>query len=180
MCHKLTVAWHCPRSPASWTLALRSLSQSLGPPGPVTAPEAAACSSWALSPQCLVSLPTCQSSAVFRIILLHVVGGEPADLGKDEEAVRAATTCSSHCSSTRPTGAFPLRGLRTCHACHPASRASHTHTADLSDRRQLCTHAASSARTPSSSYLEPLTPSTPTLLALFPAVVSPQHLPPSH
>lgn len=73
------MAGHHPRSSTSWTLALHSPSQVLSPLGPVTAPGLAACSSWAHSLQLLVSRPVCQSSAVFRIILLHIVGWEPAN-----------------------------------------------------------------------------------------------------
>lgn len=73
------MARHHPRSPASWTLALHSPSQILSALGPVTAPGPAACSSWAHSLQFLVSLSMCQSSAVFGIILLHIVGWEPAN-----------------------------------------------------------------------------------------------------
>lgn len=91
VCYKLTMAGHRPRSPASWTLALPSPSQILSLLGPVTVPGPARCSSWAHSPRLLIFLPVCQSSAVFRIILLHVVGGEPANLGRDEEVVKAAS-----------------------------------------------------------------------------------------
>ena len=92
--YKLTMAGHHPRSPASWTLALHSPSGTLSPPGPITAPSLTACSSQAQSLESLISLPTCQSSAVLRIILFHIVGGEPANLERDREVVREASARS--------------------------------------------------------------------------------------
>ena len=91
ICYKLTMAGHHPWSPASWTLALHSPSQTLSPPGSVPAPGPTACSSWAWSLESLISLPMCQDSAVLRIVLFHIVGGEPANLERDREAVRAAS-----------------------------------------------------------------------------------------
>lgn len=58
------------------------------PPGPE------ACSSWAQSLEFLISRPGCQGSAVFRVILLHVVGGEPANLQREQEVVRAVSAHS--------------------------------------------------------------------------------------
>lgn len=82
MCYKLTMAGHHPWSPASWTLALHS-PRTLSPPGSVPAPGPTACSSWAWSLESLVSLPMCQGSAVLRIVLFHIVGGEPANPAVD-------------------------------------------------------------------------------------------------
>lgn len=81
-CYKLTMAGHHPWSPASWTLALHS-PRTLSPPGSVPAPGPTACSSWAWSLESLVSLPMCQGSAVLRIVLFHIVGGEPANPAVD-------------------------------------------------------------------------------------------------
>lgn len=94
MYYKLTMAGHHPRRPASWTLALHSPSRTLSPPGPFTAPRPAACSSQAQSLEFLIALAMCQSSAVLRIILFHIVGGEPANLERDRGVVRAASARS--------------------------------------------------------------------------------------
>lgn len=138
MCHKLTMAGHCPRSPASWTLALHSPSRSLGPLGPVTAPDPAACSSWARSLQFLVSLPVCQSSAVFRIIFLHIVGGEPANLGKDEEVVRAATTLFLN----MPDRFFPSAGPLHLPPLPPSNHMPHIRTQLTSSTTDSSVHTS--------------------------------------
>lgn len=138
VCYKLTMAGHHPRSSTSWTLALHSPSQVLSPLGPVTAPGLAACSSWAHSLQLLVSRPVCQSSAVFRIILLHIVGWEPANLGRDEEVIR--TVCTLFLPLLLNTSdRFPPTlhlSYRRPQKAHPSGR----HTANLPYLLQFFTH----------------------------------------
>lgn len=137
VCYKLTTAGHHPRRPGNWTQALHSPSRILSLLGPVTVPGHAACSSWDHSLQFLVFLSVRQRSAVFRIILLHIVRGEPANLERGEKGVRAVSTLFLDRPGKFPPTSGPLHlpslpPLKICPPTHtrltpPNSYSSYSH-----------------------------------------------------